>query len=387
MLTPLSGNAQRWINALGSGNIKISAHVNILRSGIVIADLPIETGSITLDRTAAIRRTCNLTLTPEDSRTLDPSWMQTFEASGNEMRPWWQITYSDGTTDEVSLGTFTIVESLITDSGTDLTVKITGYDRSWIMQQNKLLKPYLVQPGITVDAAIQKLISDNWTGSPLNFNIQPQSEVIPGTGALVRAGKSVWSEALLLSASIGYELFMDPYGTVTGMPVPTPSAQAPVMTLTTYQASGLKWASVKSTRKGVYSAFGLIGEGSKATLNKAGTKLTMKKIPIYASSYDTDPNSATYYLGPFGTVGNSKRSTVVSSQTQGQAVTDGELRNQRGAMTGLDITTLPIPLLDAYDVVAIVAQRLGINGNYVVDGWTATIHFDASMQVVVRQVI
>ena len=386
MITPTSGDTSRWLAAMSAPAMKMSAHVNVMRSGVVVADLPLETGSVTMNRTAAVRRSCNLTLTPVGATSLDLSWQDNLAAAGNEVRPWWQITYSDGSTDEVPLGTFTIVETAYADSGIDLTVKVNGYDRSWLMQQNKLMAPYTVQAGMPVELAIQDLIASNWTGDTLSFNITPSGHSTPAVPSVVRPGKTVWSQALTLAASIGYELFIDPLGTVTGWPVPDSTAQAPVATLTALSRSGLKTATAKSTRKGVYSAFGVIGSGSVSQLNKAGTKMISKTVPIYASAYDTNPASPTYYLGAFGTVAQTIRSTMVSTQAQAQAVAAGYLANQQGAMTGATFGIIPLPLLDAYDVVSVTPGRVAAAGLYVVDGWTATMHYDASMDLTVRQV-
>lgn len=371
---------------MASPEIKISAHVNILRGGNFVQDVPLETGTVTMDRTAAVRRTCSLTITPQGAQALDPSWKDSLAAAGNEVRPWWVINYPDGTTDEVSLGTFTIVDTSYSDAGTDLTVKVVGNDRSWIMQQNKLLKPYKISGGISVEGAIQQMITDNWTGSPINFNLAPSGHTIPSTGLTIKPRKTIWSQALMFGASIGYELFIDPYGTVTGVPVPNPLNQSSVATITAFARSGLKTATAKSTRKGVYSAFGITATGSVSVLNTKGTKMVSKSVPIYASAYDTDPNSPTYYLGAFGTVATSIRSTVITTQAQGQDAVNGYLLNQKGAMTGLQIGIIPLPLLDAYDVITVDAGRVAPSGTYVIDAWTATMKYDASMDLTIREV-
>ena len=371
---------------MGNPMMKISAHVNIMRQGIVIDDVPLETGSVTLDRTAAVRRSCSLTITPQGASSVDLSWKDSLAAAGNEVRPWWVMTYPDGTTDEVSMGTFTIIDTSMVDSGIDLTVKVAGQDRSWLMGQNKLMAPYTVAASIPVEQAISDLISSNWTGETLNFNLTPSGHLTPAVASIVRPGKTVWSQALTLASSIGYEIFIDPYGTVTGWPVPDSSTQSPVASLTALSRSGLKTATAKSTRKGVYSAFGVIGSGSVSQLNKAGTKMISKTVPVYASAYDTNPGSPTYYLGGFGLVAQTIRSTLVTTQAQGQAVANGYLLNQQGAMTALSIDIIPLPLLDAYDVVTVNPGRVAAEGLYVIDGWTATIHYDASMTLTIRQV-
>ena len=387
MIPPLSGNSARWLAALSYPQMIISAHVDVLKSGIVTRVLPVQDGTVTMDRTAAVRRQCSLNVIPDLGPSgLDTSWRDDISAAGDEIRPWWQITYPDGSTDEVSLGTFTIVDSEAADVGTDVTVKITGYDRSWLLQQDQLSQPYVSAPSIPVEQAIQDLINSQWSGPALSYNIAPSGHLTPSTGFIAKPGKTVWSQALVLAASIGYDLSMDPYGGVQGAPVPDPTVQAPVATLTALQRSGLKTATSTSTRKGVYSSYSIIATGSVQVMNKAGTKLISKSTPIYSQAKDENPNSPTYYV-TFGTVNKTIRSSVITTSEQGLAAAQGYLRAQQGAMTALGIEIIPFPLLDAFDVITVNPGRVAPQGNYVIDGWQASLKYDASMALTIRQVI
>ena len=64
MILPQSGSATAWLANYASSATIISAHANIMTNGVVVADFPLESGSVTLDRTAAVRRTCSLVFTP-----------------------------------------------------------------------------------------------------------------------------------------------------------------------------------------------------------------------------------------------------------------------------------------------------------------------------------
>ena len=383
MIMPQSGSAAAWLANCASSATIISAHANIMTDGVVMADFPLESGSVTLDRTAAVRRTCSLVFTPSMGISAAKAL---FAPYGNEVRPWWHVRFPDGTTDEVCLGTFTIEETKLADSGSDLTITVTGSDRSALMQADKLTQPYTVAAGESIDYAISKMISDHWSGAPLSFIITPTIELVPATDAIVKPGKTVWSQALILARSIGYELFIDVWGNVVGQPIPSPNTASPLMTLSTLATSGLKTATLTMTRKGIFSAFGVIGQGSEPVADKSG-KVRMKKTPVYATVFDSDPASPTYYRGPFGTVGTTVRSTVVTNAAQATEVGIAELAAQRGASEALDLSILPFPLLDCWDVVAVTAGRLGISGNYVVDGWTASLHYSGAQTLNIRPVI
>ncbi len=364
----------------------MSGHVNIMRDGVVLADYPIETASVQLSRTAAQRRTCKVTLLPDGLTTFDTSWKNLFAPYGNEIRLWYQINFPDGTSDEVCLGTFAIWTTNISDTGTDFTVKISGYDRSKPLDTAEVLTPYAVPVGNTVDAAITQMIKDNWSGPQLQFQITPTDQVVPGTTAMVRPGKTIWSQALLLAQSVGYELFFDVWGNLVGRPLPDPTTQSPVYTFSTVLQSGTKDMTLSMTRDKVYSAFSVTGTGSYPHVSSSG-KVTMKKGPLYGPAYDLNVNSPTYYNGPFGKVGHVARSTLVDTVEQATTIASSMLMQQQGTSESLTMNVLPLGLLDAWDVVGVANTRLGVQGTYVIDGWDLTLHYGGEMALNIRPVV
>ncbi len=387
MISPQSGNTAKWLTLLTDPNPQVTAHVNVMRSGMVLADYPIETAKVTLDRTAAVRRTCTLTVAPQvgSGTTLDMSWMDLFAAAGNEVRPWFQVTFSDGTTDEVCLGTFTIVTTKWTFSGTDVTATVSGSDRSYILSEAEALVPQTLS-GVTVDQAIEQFISSHNFGVPINYNIVPTSDLVPATGAIVKPGKTAWSQVTDLAASAGYEVFFDNLGTLVGRPIPNPSASAQVLSVDTVSRSGLVTVTSTSTRKKIYSVFGVVGAGTIEVTSPTTGNLIHKKVAIYGQAADENPGSPTYANGAFGSIGKLTRSGIVSTQAMANSMSAGLLAQQVGAMTALDVEILPMPLLDCWDVVGVSVPMLGVAGAYVVDGWDLTVHFTGTQTLTVRQV-
>jgi len=385
MLQPQSGNSAQWIAALANSTPNITAHVNVLRSGNEIANFPVEKIQLTVDRTQVTRRVCTVTIAPQGTTTLDPSWMDLFAAAGNEIRPFAQQTFPDGSVDEVCIGTFTIVETTWLDSGTDIVVTIKAQDRMFLLNESMALVPYAITSS-TVDQAIIELVNSVSWGVPIGTNVVPTDASVPSTGALVKPGKTIWSQIQELAAVAGYEAFMDVWGNLVARPIPTPSSQAPVATLTSVTASGLLSAKATSTRKKIFSAFGVVGAGTTEVVSPTTGKMIHKKAAVYAEADDTNPSSPTYVGGGFGKISKLVRSGLVTDQATGDAMAAGLLAQQQGAMTALDITILPFWLLDSWDVVMINAARLGVYGNYVVDGFDATIAIESSMTPSVRQV-
>lgn len=386
MILPESGDTTKWLSTLGSATVDISAHCNVLRGGQVFDDVPVEKIAYTLDRTAAIRRTCTVSLTPQISgNKVDLAWQDTFAPWGNEIRPWYLITFPDGSTDEVSLGTYTIVSSTWAFSGTDLVITIKGEDRSTLLSLAEALIPVTL-PGVTIDQAISEFVSSQNFGVPIQINVQPTSVMVPATGAIVKPGKTIWSQVLELAAAANYEVFFDVYGNLVGQTIPTPNANNAVVTVTTLAASGALTATANATRKKIYSEFGVVGAGTQYSISTKTGKMIHKKVAIYGQAADTNPNSPTYTYGAFGSIGKLTRSGIVSTQAAADEMAAGLLAQQVGAATAMDLSILPFPLLDCWDVVNATVPEIGVQGSYVVDGYTLDVHFSGTQKLVIRQV-
>ena len=386
MILPESGDITPWFALLTSANLFVNAHVNVMRNGVVIADYPIESGKVTLDRTASVRRTCSINVTPVLSgATVDLSWKDLFAAEGNEIRLWYEVTFADGTTDEVNLGTYTIVKSDFQFNGTDLVVKVIGNDRSYLLSESQALSPVTIAQ-TTIDQAITQFVSSYSFGFPMAYNVVPTTSVLPSTGGIVKPGKTIWSQVQDLAAAAGYEAFFDVQGTLVGQPLPNPSAASKLFDVTTESRSGLVSVTATSTREKVYSIFGVAGSGTvTATSPKTGNIIHKKEV-LYASAIDTNPSSPTYAYGSFGEIGKFTRSGIATDQATAQAMADGLLQQQLGKSTELQVEILPFPLLDCWDVVGVSIPSLGVDGTYVVDGWDLTIHYTGTMNLNVRQV-
>jgi hypothetical protein len=383
VIVPQSGSIDKWLQYYGQ-NLIVGAHANIMSSGVVIADYPVESFTVTLDSTAASWRTVEVTVAASGLvNGLDPSWMDVFAADGNEIRLWWTQTFPDGSTDEVCTGTFTIVESIFLDTGSDVVVEISGYDRAWLLKDSKLVLPYVVPSGVTIDQAIATMITDNWAGAPLMTNIVPVQDLVPATAAIVKPGKDIWSQALALAASIGYILYFDVWGTLQGLPVPQPSGNSPLINLDAISTSSVLQAKAVSSRKGVVSQVGVIGHGPAEHVLSSG-KISYAPTTIYGAAEDTNPLSPTY-VNRFGKVGMTIRSTAITTVDQANSAAQAHLDAQLGGFTASELTIFPFPLLDAYDTVSVNAPRVGINGNFIVSGWQGTFHHSGNMTLTLRR--
>jgi hypothetical protein len=379
---PLPANVQ---DALVNG-AQMGGHINIMRAGVTLASPSFETASITVDRTAACRRTGKVTLVDTDGTLTpqDPSSM--LAANGNEIRVWYDIFLPGGGTFSVPMATLTIVTTTVEDSGIDCTITVEGSDRSWDFQQRKFVQPYTVAAGQPVDQAITDMLNFAWSGSgPLVYNLGLTDATTPAPAGVIKQSKDPWTQATLLANSAGFEMYPDVMGTIVAQPTPDPTTQPVVWQFDEQVPSGMKGAKRVFTRSGVFSAFEVTGTGSVATVLASG-KTSSKSVPILAYVEDTDPSSPTYAAGPFGVVPSIQRTTLVTSQAQGDAMVQTQLAQQKGTLDSLELTVVPNPAIDVDDVVFVRRSRLNVSGLYVVDSVTTNIDYAASMTIALRNV-
>lgn len=362
-----------WATQLAAPTQSFSAHCNVLRNGSLVSDYPVEKISVTVNRNASQRRTCKVTITQQPD-LIEPlsSWTSPIAPAGNELRPWFVVNFPDGSSAEVPLCTAPIITTTATDSGADLTCEIEGSDRSWLMSKSKLVAPFVVTPGSTISAAIIQVANQAWQGrGSLPMAISPTGATIPSTGWTAKAGKDYWSSIQELAAAAGFEVFFDVWGTLVAQPVIDPSNNAPVWGVGAL-FNGAVLAALKASRDGVYSEVGVVGTGAVQETDKSGNLVTVQKA-FYVSEQVTDPNSPIYADGPFGVVSDLNRNATITTAVQGQTIAQTELNLQQGNFGALTLTTLPNLALDVDDVVSVNVPRLGVSGNYIIDGWTCDI--------------
>ncbi|MHB8188925.1 MAG: hypothetical protein ACYDHP_00565 [Ferrimicrobium sp.] len=363
----------QWAQALANPQVQATGGITVTRDGHPLITYPVSSMSITLDRSAQQRRSASISLLLQPSELAGlAAWQHPLAPAGNEVVPFFTLSAPGIAPMTINLGTLPIVTTEATDTGSDLVVKVSASDRSWLLNEAKLLSPYSIPSGSSIAEAIADLAGQAWKGRGiLPLALQPTNAMIPSTGAIVKAGKSWWAGMTELADAAGWELYLDCNGVLVGRPIPNPAFQTPVWS-TGGLATGPTLAKLKSTRNKIYSAVGVVGTGSALVADKKGI-LRQKSVPINATAQVQDPSSPLYVGGAFGVVGELLRNVQVTSQAQGAAIAANTLTLQVGSFGALSVGTLPNPALDVDDVITITAPRIGVQGNYVLDGWTLSL--------------
>lgn len=386
-----------FTDALRFGGQLVNARFTVYSQGNPTTfTLPTSTCSVTVTRYSAQRRQGNITCIVEPTIP-PPAILPTNPSSllapfGNEVfielgiSPAGKLT----TTTWVPLGLLVIATTVVSDLVNDLTVSLELYDRSWVIAQRKLKTPWNF-PAVTGNfvAEMVHLLNTVWgtTKPALRYNIQPTTAKVPK--ASFNQNSDPWTAAMQMANAVGYELFFNATGVVTGYPIPTPSTQ-PVLwnfvdTPTYVYGSGTgsgstalegspysspAEVSVQMTRDGIYNDVLVTGTGS---YNATGAGSTGSTAPVLGEAKTTTPQSSTYATGQLGDIPEFVSSNLVTSDAQALAAAQNYLKASLADAFQVTIKQPPTGWLDIDDCVRVSRPRVGLNTvKMIVDSLTFT---------------
>jgi hypothetical protein len=391
-MQPVSTN---MVDALRYGSYLATARLTVYAGGSpLITEVPLSKANITVDRNSEFRRQGSITveLIPPQPPNLASILIPTSPASplapfGNEVFLEAGIAAPGQNPDWVPLGRFVIVTTEVQDTTIDYIVTLTVYDRSWLVSQRKFKEPYNFPATSSgnFDAEIIALVDQvapEYNVSSIN-NLTPTDAVVPK--ASYNQGSDPWKAALDMANAVGFELFFDVNGILTGYPTPNPMTTPSTFTFSDQTATALGIAgpaagnpydyvvnsqpfatptaiSVTYTRDGIYNDFILTGTG---TQNAPGSS-SGSSAPVIAEAMDTNAQSPTYVYGPMGDIPSFVQTNLVTSSSQAQEAADNDLALSLAKAVSISINTPPNPIFDIDDVVTVNRARLGLFNTKVV---------------------
>ena len=402
-------------DALRYGSVLCTARFTVYQLGVPVGapyTAAMSTGSVTVDRNSNQRRTGNISLVLDP--TIPPPTLMPVSPSsllapfGTEIYLEVGITSTGNLANIqwVPLGLFTIITSDADDTVNNLVVTLDLQDRSWVIADRKLKTPYnfpATPSGNFVDE-IEALLNQVWNQqqgvAPLEFNIVPTDATVPV--ASYNQGSDPWQACLDMAAAIGYELFFNAYGVVTGYPVPNPLTQPVIYNFTDDQAAitGLGGTGsaalfggaystpiavqIGMTRSGIYNDVIIQGTGTANMPQYTGVGTQASGPPILAEAAVTDPSNAMYIGGAMGDVPNFVSSSLVTA-SGAQQMANTDLQVALSSAWTCTLTSAPNPILDVDDVVSVTRPRVGLSGALmVIDTITHAIRYADSMAVTGR---
>lgn len=328
-------------------------------------DLPISGGQVDVDATSQVRRKASLLVDP----TYWPkSPTDLLAPYGSEAVIEYGVVLTGGLIEWVPLGRFSLDETgrqrPVSGSA---EVSVALVDRSARVAEDRFDAPVQTVAGATCVAEIRRLIQETLgVGVPV-VDLTGSTQV----AAQMEMDKERWADGIeKLADAIAAEAYFDQIGQGVIRPQPT-LAGAPVWIITTGEDdSNLISADEKLTRDGVYNR--VVASGSRTD----GTP------PVFAAVSDTDPNSPTYYGGPFGRKPRYYSSPLLTTVPQCTALATALLERVRGLGVQIQMTQLVNPALDAGDV--ILLRQNGTTTTHIVDQVSIPLTPDGTQQLGTR---
>jgi hypothetical protein len=313
--------------------------------------LPVEDGSVTVDRTAAQRRQLSLTIADASFYPLLPT--DPVNVYGTEIIVERGITFANNATETLLMGVFRVdtIERALPGGG----LVITGTDRSSQIADARFTQPRHLQVMQATDL-IQLLIGT--VQGDAVYDIQTtDTTIIPKH--VVQQDR--WGEVQRVAQVIGCDVYPTEDGTWRIIDVPDPTTLTPVWQVDAGPTGVLISADDTMTRVGAPNI--VVAQGRSVSGNNNPVQSQ------FPHGYDNDPLSPTYYQGAYGAVPVFYQSNHIRNQAQADRVADAQLADHIGASRTINFNTIPNPALDAGDMITITRPD-GTSENHIIDALT-----------------
>ena len=322
-----------FLDALKSSNMKSVVTVTASDG----TEFTIAGGSVSMDSTREIGRTCTLELVPNENQSADDIY--------NLVRsPGLELTIKrgldiNGTLEFVPLGVFSTDQAEQSKSKRG-NVKWDGSDRSKKIARNRFLEPYQITSGTSLADAGQTLLQSRLSNVVCNF-----TNVTETIGAQIvfdaGAESNPWKSARQLFQDYGYDLRFDGLGVANAVAIPDPSSQNAVFDFGSGETALVLDGTAKASLEGVYNGVIATGEGTDVA------------VPVRAEVWDTDPSSPTYYLSGFGKVPYFFSSSLLTTTEQATKAANTLLAKVKGRFQSLAWPAIVNPALEPLDIVTV----------------------------------
>lgn len=373
----------------------------------VAAELLVLDGVVEVDASTAVRRRCNVTalaltaagvsLVPVDQE-IGQEALEEYGASGDEygldgdvygartrtvisglLTPYGTefsvyrgINLPDNTLEEVALGRFLLTDADFTDDARGIVVTLTGSDLSQRVSNARWTDLYVVAAGTNYGTAIEDLIDDRVGG--LTYNFDAVTDTTPTLIFGEDPNSDPWRDATKMAAAIGHQLYFDGNGDVRLSPLPGVAFTDPSVWDILDGDGGI----LLSLRRNL---------SSRPTFNGiivAGERLD-NGLPYRGEAWDENPDSPTYRYGPFGEKPRFLVSRFITSSGQAQNAAVGLLDRYLGLDESLELTIVPMPALDVYDIVKVRRMASNVNAKFIINRLIIPLSPSASMVVSVQR--
>lgn len=325
--------SDRFLAAIVDSQTPIT-EVVLFRTDGIVERLEHTGGSVAVDRSAAVRRTCTVTLA--DPSLIPRTELEKLSVYGARLQISRGVEYSDGEREMVPLGVFRLDEnSGDVDEG---PATLQGKSLESVIIDDKFTSPWRASG--TAVGAITALILRSLPDAAIDSSAAVDAAIGPRTWDIEG---DPWQAITEIGAVIGCEVYCDPDGVFVIAPLPDLLSSTPVWTIAAGEGGALIGAGRGMTADGVFNGVLARGESTEAAT-----------APVSALVVDDDPGSPTYWSGPFGHRPTFYTSATLTTTAACTAAATLKLRSAKAPNTSADISALPNPALAPGDVIRVV---------------------------------
>lgn len=351
----------------------VIAKAEVWASDQKLQEINISSGSVSVNSSSAVRRTCEVTLvTGRETTNLVPdNDFDLLTPFGNELRLYRGVQYEDGIEEYVPLGVFVITQVGIQDTNEGVTIKLSGEDRSIRISRAKWTQPYQLPDG-SLENALTDLLKDRYPDAELVFPVTNVSvnKVILGS----ENSNDPWKDAVEIAELVGYDLFFDQNGVVQMQQFPTLDGSVVVALFVEGNGTTItsldRTISTKETFNGVIYTI----EGSEVA------------TPIRVEAWDEDTSSPTYRFGVFGEVPTFIETNLLATEAEAIRAAYGLLNTYIGKQEQITFNSLVDPSLDVQDVIYVKSNGAKIDRLVIIDSLDIPLNPEGEMSANARTV-
>lgn len=367
----------QFIEALNEG-AEVVTRADVYKRGQKVYELPVTSGSVTDDATAAVRRRCSLEVSLGDQPELYVPGQQSEDnvglwPNGTEIKLLQGFRHRTLGLELIPMGVFRVSRPIVTDNGEDLRLAVTGYDRSRAVARARFRDSYQVKhtdmataiKGILMrqcawltegdfEDGARWMRTDGYYGSTGYF--------VPR--ATFDRSDDPWKACTDMALAAGADLFFDVDGLPVLRPETDPSSEVAVFSYDEGEANLATAIQRDLDDEQAYNGVVCTGENSSLPTS------------VRAEIWDTDPLSATFYdpARPYdtdyGPVPYFMTSQFVENTAQALAAATAQFNRLRGIIENISIDAVANFAHQSNDVIHIKRNRVGVDGNYVLDAFT-----------------
>jgi hypothetical protein len=319
---------------------------------LVLENVPVNSGSVTVDGSRTIAGSLTLTSVSEDGSLVPDRWDAPLAPYGSQLHVRAGVRYGSGSTDQVSLGWYRIDSADPQEFyapytvGTDvewvcrgMQVTTQSSDRMSLVDDARFLSPEVPASTLSVVAEIKRLVQ----------GLVPVGNLSSVTDAAIPASIAYQTSRVQaiqdLADVLGAVARIDPDGALEL--IPKAASTTPVWTVSVVERQVIDW-SRKLDRADLYN--GVVTTGQKVD----GT-------PVQASTVET--NGPLRWDGPLGRIPFGHNSPLITTDTAAKADSETRLtRLIRERVAPITVTCTPNPALEWGDCVRLVLPNRELIG-------------------------